>query len=52
MEKRFSRKSQAGNREFKTARKKSLQHLHSLGMETGVTKTGVVGILKEKTRTI
>ena len=43
----FHENPELGNREFKTA-EKIAQHLRSLGMEvqTGVAKTGVVGILK------
>ena len=43
----FHQNPELGNREFKTA-EKIASHLRSLGIEvqTGVAKTGVVGILK------
>jgi metal-dependent amidase/aminoacylase/carboxypeptidase family protein len=43
----FHQHPELGNREFKTA-EKIAAHLRSLGIEvqTGVAKTGVVGILK------
>jgi metal-dependent amidase/aminoacylase/carboxypeptidase family protein len=42
----FHQNPELGNREFKTAEK--LQHIRSLGIEvqTGIAKTGVVGILR------
>ncbi|MBE15778.1 MAG: amidohydrolase [Dokdonia sp.] len=45
----FHQNPELGNREFKTA-EKIAAHLKSLGMdvETGIAKTGVVGILKGK----
>jgi hypothetical protein len=47
MEKRFSRNPELEIENLKQP-KKIARSTYALGMETGVTKTGVVGILKEE----